>query len=132
MNCRKTKLSIIHGDLNLNTVYPNMKRDNVASPNPQHHLSLPCNVSGGTFPTERWIKVDAELNRKIFPITAFVPMGYVKDPTPNSDQSREGFVRVRVSFKNNGHTALIFPGELLSVSNPVRGDSSSLTKVSKP
>jgi hypothetical protein len=100
-------------------------------PSNSQNVSLPCNVSGGTFPTERWIKVNAELNRNTFPITAFVPMGYVTDPTPEAEQLREGFVRVRVSFKHNGHTGLIFPGELLSVSNPVQVDSSWLTKVSK-
>jgi hypothetical protein len=86
---------------------------------------LPCETGQGTFPTERWIKVDAELNQKALPITAFVPLESLRK------KEDDEFVQVVVSFKNNGYSGLTFPGELLSVSNPVTVDSNWLWKVLK-
>jgi hypothetical protein len=96
----------------------------------QSEVALPCAVARGTFPTERWVKVDARFEKKPLPITAFVPIGYVYDPKPNTESSRKGSVDVHVSFRHNGHSGLIFPGELLSVSNPVTVDSIWLDEVS--
>lgn len=100
-----------------------------SAPNIPSFVSLPCSVSGGAFSDERWIRVDAEHDRKPFAVTAFVPIAHVNDPQPELRSHREGSVKVRINYINNGHSSLIFPGELLSVSNPVRVDSSWLTKV---
>ena len=68
--------------------------------------------------------MNAELNRKALPITAFVPRECL------SEKNRDDvYVQVIVSFENNGYSGLTFPGELLSVSNPVTVDSAWLSKV---
>jgi hypothetical protein len=96
---------------------------------PHQPIVIPCDIARGTFPTECWVRVDAELDRKPLPITAFVPVVYVKDPRPGSEGRREGEVKVQIGMQNNGHSGIIFPGELLSVSNPITVDTNWLNKV---
>ena len=93
-------------------------------------VSLPCIVAPGSFPTERWIKVNAEADKKPLIITAFVPLEYVKDSNPTSKSQRSGHVTTYLRFRKENNVALLFPGELLSSTNPVRVSADWLLKVS--
>lgn len=91
-------------------------------------LSVPCLVSPGAFSSERFVKVDAQAENKGVTITAFVPDKYVEDPEPNSKTVRKGRITTIVRFTKGNDIGLLFPGELLSVSNPVRVSKAWLTK----
>lgn len=93
-------------------------------------VSLPCLIAPGAFSTERFIKVDAEADNKPLPITGFVPIEFLNDPSPDSKDQRDGHVSTHLRFASDHHVALLFPGELLSATNPVRVSLDWFLKVS--
>ena len=96
---------------------------------PQSHI--PCIIAPGAFPQERFVKVDAKLDNKPITITAFVPTQHVRDPAPTSNTQRNGEIIVATirPFEQK-NVALLFPGELLSGSNPVRVDAEWFSRIS--
>lgn len=91
-------------------------------------LKVRCFVSPGAFSFERFVKVDAQADQKDLIITAFVPDKYVEDPEPKSNKIRKGRITAIVRYIEGQYVGLLFPGELLSVSNPVRVSKTWLSK----
>jgi hypothetical protein len=78
-----------------------------------------CEVKPGMFPSERYIHVDVSGAR---PISGFVPQ----------EEVQEGRVRAVISQLMNGSVALLFRGELLSVTNPVTVPADWLAAAAQP
>jgi len=85
---------------------------------------LGCQVHKGMFPSERNIRVElANPKRKI--ISGFIPKELVK----GSISRARGQVAVVVTAKpKNGKVSVLFPGEILTSTNPVEIATSLLSK----
>ncbi len=85
---------------------------------------LGCTVHRGMFPSERSIRIElASPKRKI--ISGFVPKEFVKGSTLHA----RGQVAVVVTAKpKNGTVSVLFPGEILTSTNPVEIATSLLSR----
>lgn len=74
-----------------------------------------CDVKDGMFPNERSVRfVLSDPDKKI--ISGFVPEEFVKGP----EGTESGRVAVVVTGKpENGKVSILFPGEILTSTNPV-------------
>jgi len=73
-------------------------------------------VRGGMFPTERSFKVALPPPDQRT-ISGFAPQEFVREPT----NGNEGMIAVFVFSKpDKGRVAVLFPGEILTSTNPVR------------
>jgi hypothetical protein len=80
---------------------------------------IPCQVKPGMFPTERYIHVDVSGAKSI---SGFVPQ----------EEVQKGRVRAIISQVMNGSVALLFRGELLSVTNPATVPAEWLVATAQP
>ncbi len=86
-------------------------------------LWVSCEVKDGMFPSEKSVRLELpEPNKKI--ISAFVPKEFVKGPEGNA----RGHVAVFVaSDPEKGRVSILFPGEILTSTNPVQVATSWLS-----
>lgn len=90
---------------------------------------IPCEVKGGMFPTERYIRVEIP-EKEVFVISGFVPSEDVREP--QGTQGHAGEVRAVIARLVKDTVALLFRGEILSTTNPVVVPSKWILSASRP
>lgn len=73
---------------------------------------LPCKISEGMFPTERYVRIPSPSPYYEPSINGWVPLRMLNDPGGECGEEREGFVRASVLKKDADEIVVAFGGEL--------------------